>query len=123
MKKLLMIACAVFVVALVGGLLYWNSTKTQKVDLGMLTQPFVSAPATAKAEVDKAVASIREGKYAPALELLLALVEKEKLSKEQTKAIYDFALDVQKKASEKPGPDASKATELAQEIVMKIDSM
>ncbi len=96
-KRYLCIAIAVVLAtgALVG------CGKNSAVDTGKLQSAFSSAQESVKTDVNKAVASIQEGKYPEALAQLQQIPSKMKLTDEQQQAINDVIAQVQKQIAAK----------------------
>jgi len=69
--------------------------KKSNVDTGQLQSSFKSADSATQSDVNKAVASIKDGNYSQALSQLQAIAKKAKLTPEQQQAIKDVIARVQ----------------------------
>ena len=80
---------------MIATLFFAGCGKKSGVDTGQLQSSFKSADSVTQSDVDKAVASIKDGNYSQAMSQLQALAKKAKLTPEQQQAIKDVIAKVQ----------------------------
>jgi outer membrane protein assembly factor BamD (BamD/ComL family) len=105
---------SLFVGALVITIPLIACSKKSSVDTSQLQSSFKSAEPATQTDVDKAVASIKDGSYAEALTKLQRIAAKAKLTPEQQQAIKDTMAAIQKQMAEmanKAAGDAQQAGE------------
>ncbi len=96
--------------------------KKNNVDTSQLQSSFKSSDAATQSDVDKAVASIKDGNYSQALSQLQAIAQKAKLTPEQQQAIKDVIAQVQQQIAamgNKAAADAQKSASDLQKSLPK----
>ena len=107
---------AALLAALALGLTACN--KDGSVDTSKVESSFSSAEGSAKAEVEKVVAAVKNADYAGATATLQKLASNAKLTPEQQQSVKDLLASIQDKAKEamsKAGDQAADAMKKAQE--------
>jgi hypothetical protein len=117
MKKKLLIALVALAVCGGIGFVVFKIMSQRSVSTRLLTAPFVSAPAEAKALIDQAAAAIKSGDYLASVKALKAAADKGGLSQEQKDAIGRTLSDI---SGMKLGANADAVTELILEIQTKL---
>ena len=90
--------------------------KKSSVDTGQLQSSFKSADSATQGDVDKAVASVKDGNYSQALSQLQGLAKKAKLTPEQQQAIKDVIAQVQQQITEMGNKAAAGAQKSASDL-------
>ena len=90
--------------------------KKSSVDTGQLQSSFKSADSATQSDVDKAIASIKDGNYSQAMSQLQALAKKAKLTPEQQQAIKDVMAQVQQQITAMANQTAAGAQKSASDL-------
>lgn len=120
LKKLILIALALVVIAGIAGYVVYTTPAKWKVDTTKLTQAFTAADAAVKADVEKAASSIKAGDFAGALASLGKAVDSGKLRDAEKQAITDALVDMQTIISEKNVPNLESLLETIGELNNKL---
>jgi len=86
------------------------------VDTAQLKSSFKSADSATQSDVDKAIASIKDGNYSQAMSQLQALAKKAKLTPEQQQAIKDVIGQVQQQMTAMANQAAGGAQKSASDL-------
>ena len=98
------------------GLFFVGCAKKNNVDTGQLQSSFKSSDSATQSDVDKAVASIKDGNYSQAVSQLQAIAKKAKLTPEQQQAIRDVIAQVQQQITAMANQAAAGAQKSANDL-------